>query len=474
MGMNRPYKVSAAMPGAAGGNILLLSIILVMGCSAPRKSQDRTISDRRPFPEKIESPREKPAPPAEPVDTIRWTVVDTLSSRPARDRTPPSRIETEKPSPPLAPGEDMSRHYKDVYRLAVLLPFMAGDSLLNPGNRTAAWATDFYMGFKIALQEWPAHKAGFKVDVFDTKGADQRIEQLIRDGNLAQYDVLVGPYRNQHASLLADFVKDKPVLLFSPYSASTRIGADNTHYLQVNPGLETHLSTIFRDVADRFADGDHVVFLFGEGDTELFKKNLWDSLLNTLPLRLRSGWETRRIPGSDIQLTSILIDSLLPGDGQHIVVLPSWEETVVMGLLRKLAAERLEKKVRVYGLPQWITFDRLDPAHLEALQVHVSSADHFDPRDPDIQELGKKFRESFGQPLNTDVVWGYRSGRFLTQTLAREGALFQRFFPLEPVRTHASDLGFVRVFSEENGRYRSENRRVQVLRFERGAFSPAR
>jgi hypothetical protein len=455
--------------------LLAFTLVLVSGCSSPRKIRDRPVTERKPFPEKVDPPRERPALPAEPMDTIRWTVIDTLKSRPPRERDIHPGKDKPVPSPPPGPArEDIARYFKDSYRLAVLLPFMAGDSLLSPANRTASWATDFYLGFKIAFQEIGPAGSRFEVDVYDTKGSDQRIDQLIRQGHLETYDVLVGPYRSQHASQLADFVQDKPVLLFSPYSASNRLGIGNPHYLQVNPGLETHLTNIFEDLAARQSEGDHVVFLYGDGDVEQSKKAFWDSLVMTMPRRLRSGWETRHLKASDIHMAALPIDTLLPGDGQHLVVLPSWEENMVMGVLRKLAAERLEKRIRVYGLPQWITFDRLDPAHLEALQVHVSSADYFDPRDPEMQALGKKYREIFGQPLNADVVWGYRSGRFLRQTLTREGALFQRFFPSEPQKPELGDLRFLRVPTGEAGHYRSENRQVYMLRFERGGFVPVR
>lgn len=430
---------------------------------------------RKPMPERGVSQPPKPAKPSEPMDTLRWTVIDTLpANEPAPLVKPPETPVERIPAPALRKEQDLARYHKDIYRLAVVLPFMAGDSLLSPGNRQANWAMEFYLGFKIAFQQDAAAPVRFRLDVFDSRGSDHRIEELVTLGRLENADVIVGPYRSQHAARIADFVRDKPIVHFSPYSAGTRIGAGNEHYLQVNPGLEVHVAKVFEHVRSQLAEDAHVVFLYGDGELELQKKALWDSLTATMPVRWQRYMETRRIPAADATMSGIPLDSLLPGESQHIVVFPSWDEAQVHAILRKLAAERLEKRIRVYGLPQWMGFDRLDPAHLDALQVHVTSADYYDPKEPEIMQLSRRYREMYGQPLNADVVWGYRCGRYLSEVLIREGALFQRFFPTAQAGDPRSDFQFVRVPSGPDGHYRSENRQVMVLRYDRGSFTPAR
>lgn len=469
------YRFIQGAQGTKLACLFLVALVFFSACSTGKSSRDTPVMGRKPLPERGETPPPKPSRPVEPMDTLRWTVIDTL---PGKDIPPVERKSDEPkvkpPPPPIQTGKDVARYFKDTYTLALVLPFMAGDSLISPGNRQANWAMDYYLGFKIAFLQDAAAPVRFRLDVLDSRGNDQHIDDLLGSGRLEKADVIVGPYRSQYAARVADFVRDKPIIHFSPYSAGGRIGLGNENYLQVNPGLEAHIAKLFDHLRSQLTETDHVVFLHGDGEAEIQKKEFWDSLTATLPARWQRNMETRRIPAADATLSEVPLDSLLPGDNQHIVVFPSWDETQVHGILRKLAAERMEKRIRVYGLPQWMGFDRLDPAHLEALQVHVTSADYYDPREPEMVQLSSRFREMYGQPLNTDVVWGYRSGRYLAETLIREGALFQRFFPEAPDRNARSEFQFVRVPSGPEGHYRCENRQLIVLHFDRGAFLPVR
>jgi hypothetical protein len=239
----------------------------------------------------------------------------------------------------------------------------------------------------------------------------------------------------------------------------------------MNPGLDKHLFSLF-EYARTLANTDNpVVFLYGTGESEANKKQIWDSYVEELPSLERPHFLSLQIETTELDLKSVDINSIIPGLIGAIVILPSWEEFAVHSVMRKLVAEKLERNVTLLGMPQWMTFTQLQSAHLESLNVHISSADYFDPRDPKMQQLSSNYRETYGQLLNTDAVWGYRCGIYLKGILPREGGLFERFIPeyqKKPTRLQIPDF---RVTKSADGQVLNvENVSIQLLRFHEGTF----
>lgn len=450
---------------------LVLSLaFLVQACSTAKRTTPAS-GPRKPVPEKPQRPGPLPKDTLEPPrwDTVKWTIVDTIQDiRPEK----PSRSDSIRFDNEISKPE---RILKDRYQLAVILPFQATEGANPTNNRVAQWALDFYMGFRIAFDEAPTVGPGFHIRVFESHASDQKINTLIQSGVLEKMDVVIGPYRSNHASILAEYVKDKPILLFSPYSASSKSGAGNDHYLQANPALETHLQLIFETVRARASDEQPIVFVYGEGETESSRYEFWKEKVDALPVRERSRFQYKKLKIADPSFSEVLIDSLLPGMVHNFVVLPSWDEGFVHNVLRKLVAEKLEKSVTVFGLPQWTTFEKIEAAHYEALQVHITCADYYDPKEPSVRQLNQKMKELLGQPLNSDVMWGYRCGQYLVKALTEEGALFQRFMPFQS-SLPSQDKGWLlfEAVSKDGAQPHYENKQLRLLRFQDGTFVPSR
>jgi hypothetical protein len=463
------------------GVLVVVSFVLGLASCSTSKRTTTPTENKKPFPEKLDSLPKVASP--EPMDTIKWVEADSSKTPPIvldpkpiidKDNTPPKdsgEPAKQKEDPIVADHSDLNRYYKEKYKIGVLLPFQAGDSLISNSNRMASWATDFYLGFKLAFYETGTLDASFIIETFDTKGNELRIDQLIEEGKLLNMDVLVGPYRSNGALKLANYVKENPILLISPYSANAKIGAENSHYLQMNPSLDKHLFALL-EYGRTLANADNpVVFLYGTGESELSKKQIWDAYLEELPYVERSYFFSLQIETTELDLKSVDINSIIPGLIGTIVILPSWEEFAVHSVMRKLVAEKLDRQVTLLGMPQWMAFTQLQSAHLESLNVHISSADYYDPREPKMQQLSSKYREAYGQLLNTDAVWGYRCGNYLKEVLPTEGGLFERFIPeynKKPTRLQIPDF---RVSKSEEGKVINiENVSIQLLRFQEGTY----
>lgn len=447
---------------------LLLSLTLFIGCSTV-KPVAKLPAEKKPFPEKIDTLPAKVVIP-EKMDTIIWVQKDTLKSPPIIVDQP-----DQLDDPLKSDKQDLTKYHKDIYRIGVLLPFQAGDSIISSANRMANWAMDFYLGFKLAFEEGVPSNTKFHIETFDTQGNEDKIDILVAKGTLKDKDVLIGPYRSNTALKLANYVKDIPTLLISPYSANARIGTGNSHYLQLNPSLDRHLQALF-ELGRSMANADNpVVFLYGFGESESSKKFIWDAFISGLPALEKPFFHAVQIESTELDLKSVDINTLIPGLTGSTIILPSWEESTVLSVMRKLVAEKLDRTVTLLGLPQWLNFHQLQGAHLEALNVHISSADFYDPRDMKMQQLSQRYREAYGQLLNTDSVWGFRCGQYIKETLPRDGSLFQRFIPDYTSRQTKFKIPDFRVIKSDNGQFQNiENISLQILRFQEGVYVPVK
>lgn len=445
---------------------LSLLVLLMSSCFGSKKT---TIPPSSPKPtrpiETIDS-----VAVVEQMDTMKWTDVDTLSA-PVLVKDDPNLSTTSQTDLDDKP----ERFFKDQYHIAVLLPFFTQDSAAYLNNRPASWSLDFYLGFKLALQKAPAGKGRFTVHTFDTKANPDVLERIIEKGSLDLKDIIIGPYRSNLVTRVAEYVRDKPTLMISPYSASGRIGKENPHYLQLNPALESHMRTTWKYLKQEKATTNPVVFIHGKSESEVSKKQLWQSWVDSLPPKNRKRYTFKEIDETgDMAMDGFQIDSLLQEGVLNNIVFPSWDETHVQAIMSKMSSRIATKSVRLFGLPQWIGFERISPSYFESLQVHLTSTDFVDDQDPEIRSLKTRFKNAYAQPLSFEAVWGYRCGIFVVNALANEGALFHRFLQPDHPMVYSKDCPqFVVERSPDGGFLRIENQNIVMLKFADGRMVEA-
>ncbi|MCF8236719.1 MAG: hypothetical protein K9I85_01045 [Saprospiraceae bacterium] len=455
------YKTSGIRSWA--GACLLLLVLLTSACFGSKKTTGpKPVPPKKPVPEKIDTIVTIP-----PMDTLQWSDADTSLS-PVLVQDDPE-ISVPELTQKEALDKNAERIFKDEYHITVLLPFFARDSAAYQNNRPANWSLDFYLGFKLAFQKSPHTNARFVIQALDTRANPDQLQKLISKGALDNQDVIVGPYRSNLVATVADYVKDKPTILLSPYSASSRAGKGNSHYLQMNPALETHMRTTWKFLKEG-NPANPVIFIHGKSASELSKKELWQSWIDSLPVKTRKRYSFKEFDeAGDMAMEDFLIDSLLQETVINNIVFPSWDETNVQAIMSKISSGIAEKNVRLFGLPQWIGFERISPSYFESLQVHLTSTDYVDDEDSTIRTLKSGYKAVYAQPMNEEAIWGYRCGQYLATAMAEEGALFQRFLSLEkPVKYPKNSPRFEIEWDVDGTFLRIENQNIYMLRFADG------
>jgi ABC-type branched-subunit amino acid transport system substrate-binding protein len=453
------YATPAAM-------ILVFSLFTLGGCSTAKKGIPAP-KPNKPFPEAI---KKNPSPDtivSTPiiVDTIQWVIKEE-----------PIKLEDIDPkldndAADLLFFSDLQHYYKKIYKVAVVLPFFADSDRITPNNRVASWSFDFYTGFKLALQKSNHKDFQIVVDVFDSKASETRVKSLIQSGKFDNVDVIIGPYRSDIAPLLADFVKDKSTMLISPYIARYDQAKYNLNVLQANPSLEQHIKALFSHAVLTKNKEDKVFLLVAKGKDEDDRLALWSKLKATRPLRDSAQFAILRFNPENLVIDDFFLDSISnPQDEIHFIV-PFWEEATVNTLVRKLAAEKGLRTMKVYGLPQWQNFERLPSSELNALNVHLSSVGYYDRSKQSQRTLAREYMDTYISPFGNDQYWGYQMGKLLIERFQKDGAMFQRFFPMDSnitVEETTFDFRFTRL--SKDSMLLIENQKINIIAYRDGRY----
>ena len=438
----------------AGKALLFLSILFLGACS----SSKRIASPSRPG----QPPKPVPAHPGklEPMDTVRW-------SKPANPKPP---ITNEPAKPGQMPGAT-----GDTYHLALLLPFLTNQAEGDAVPEKSRLALQFYSGAKIALQELSETEGiNLVVDVYDTQINDADFLQLLSNSRLGKADVFIGPVRNSHITAMADWAKRNRKILISPESPSSELTAQNPDFIQTNPSLRAHCEAITRYVRKMHRP---------ETVTLVCKEKEADRLpyFQNANAALGGGrFAELKVPDATANFDKIDLKPYLKAGKTSIFILPTWaSQDFVMAFLRQLRTVKGSAAVEVYGMPQWMNFEAIEPEYLTSLNVHVSSAAYIDYSTPEVKAFQQKFYEATGTIPDEDGFNGYDVTLFAGKMLRRFGLSFPERLTFENFTGLQGDFHISRIFNSgavDDGLNQPdylENTSVHILKFDKYGFVPA-
>lgn len=365
----------------------------------------------------------------EPMDTIRWAPAP-VSAPPIKDA---ATVPVQKP------------YAGQTYRLAILLPFLTDQA--DPEGQSvpekSSLALQFYGGASLALQKLSTEDGmNLSVDVLDTRINDSDFQRLFRNPRLDQAQVLIGPIRASHVSLMAERIKQTHQILVSPESPNMDLTSSNPDFIQTNPSLRAHCAAITRYVLQHHP---------AEAVTLVSKQREADRL----PFFQRANPAAQKpfaelvVPDNTSSFDNIDLKPYLRPGRTAVFILPTWaSQDFVMAFLRKLKAAKGNTEVEVYGMPQWTNFENIEPEYFTQLNVHISSASYV-PRDSEeVRAFRQAFYTAFGTIPDEDAFNGYDVTLFTGRMLKKYGLSFpKQLAAAEQFDGLHNNFQFAKVFS---------------------------
>lgn len=426
--------------------------ICLLACTPPKRTAGpvRPNQPTRPSDRKTQTP----------MDTVRWT---------------PSNPKPPIKNNPTRPSEQPTYRPGDTYHMALLLPFLTNQATDGTVPEKSQLAVQFYAGAKIALEQLSREgNINLVVDVYDTQAEDADFQRLMNDSRLEKAQVFIGPVRSSHLSMFAEWAKVRRKIIVSPESPSTGLTTRNPDFIQINPSLQAHCAGITRYIRQQ-NQPDAVTLVCKEKEA--------DRLAYFQQANLVAGATTRFaelvVPDATTSFASFDLRKYLRPGRTSVFVLPTWaSQDFVMAFLRNLKAVKGANQVEVYGMPQWESFEAIEPEYLTALNVHISSASYLNYSDPAIKAFQQSFYEATGTLPDDDGFNGYDVTLFTGKMLRQYGLSFPGKLPMQPFSGLRGDLRFGPVYTttvpdDRTNQYDYlENMFVHILKFDKYGFVP--
>lgn len=434
--------------------IFLGCITVLVACTIPRRTTPTT-------------------PPSRP-GTTQTKPKPTNPGGTTPTTTPPKPVPNSTPTPTTPTSTTAGGQ---TYRVAVLLPFLTDQFDANTGAvpEKSTYANQFYAGTQLALQQLSKEGGlNMQVDVLDSRVSDSDFQTIMQNVRLQKAQVIIGPIRSSQVSIMAERIKTTHQILISPESPSMDLTARNPDFLQVNPSLKSHCEAIVQHIR-RTKPGAEVVLLCKQKEAERLAY-----FQSAVVAQGGTKWPEIVVPDGTNTPESSSLSRYFRAGRTTVVVVPSWgNQDFIMGILRQVKAVRGSARAEVYGMPQWVQYENIDPDYLSALNVHISKGGFVDYNNPDVKAFQRQFYEAYGTIPDEDAFNGYdialytgrmlrRYGLSFPQSLPRESlteGLFRQFRYLPVNATTPLDAG-----GATNTYDYLENRAVRILHFDKAGF----
>jgi Periplasmic binding protein len=375
---------------------IIVSLFLMLGLVGCTTTRPSTGTPTRPTPTRPNQPSNSAPNPGTP-------------------GTPPPTKPT--PNPPTKPPTE-------TYRVALVLPFLAHQFDAN-GNvpEKSRFAMQFYGGVLMAVQDI-RNQAGYPnlvIDVYDTQGSDTELSALQRNSKVRDANIIIAPPKSDHAAALATFTKTSGQVVLSPESPIAELTSGHPRFVQIKPSLQTHCSRIVQHLRKTRNLPPQQIVLIAKED-ESARLDYFRSVNQAI-----GGGNMPEIivPNASTNFDKIDLRKHLKTGQTTAFVLPTWAgQDWVLAFLSRLKATKGSHKVEVYGMPQWMAYDQIEPELMSELGVHITSSSWVDRSDQNTQAFERRFFETYGTLPDDDAYNGYDVTLFLAESLRKYGIEF--------------------------------------------------
>lgn len=417
------------LPVLSGCNLLTK----VEGEKEPREVKDELepIQGRRIFDPESGTYVMVKAAPTEKMDTVRWKEADPKISPPIKDSDiafePLPQANSAKVDP--VTGSSMLQ----VYNVVFALPFQT-DRYNVQGQipQNSAWALNFYEGARLAIEELQNEGASLRVSVLDTKATEAGMNDLVqRNADFKNAHLIIGPYRRENVRIAAEAAKRNGSVLVSPYFAGENLVENNPQFLQINPSLQSHCERILEHALESYRP-EQIVLVARGRDVELERLKLFQDIYKNFKLQTfsRDTSALREViiaDEGDAADMRINVEPILDSRDTLAVIVPSWaSENFVQTLLRQIDAERGSyEDISVYGMPQWMEYERIDYNLFQNLNLHLTSSFFTSAEEWAVKDFQQKYFQKYGQMPARESYLGYDTTLFSCRMLVKYGTRFQ-------------------------------------------------
>lgn len=293
-------------------------------------------------------------------------------------------------------------------RVALLLP-------LKTGERSNSQFVEFYQGALLALEELKATGVSAKVDLFDVGRSAQAMEEVLRNPELGEADLIIGPVYDECYAVAAAFAARHGIPVVSPLAPVE--SADNSLLFQVAPDPDSKTGKL---AAELSSERNVIVFSGASEDAEFAAE--------IRPLLPPSAHRLTYTKG----MGNAALEGLLSGDRENAIVVLSSDETTTDAILAYIASVQnslvarsiKNPSIQVIGTPRWARFRNIDRKLFFKLNLRYVASYHADRWNERVAGFDRRYIAEFGALPSLYAYRGYDVAKLFVGAVHLHGSQF--------------------------------------------------
>lgn len=363
---------------------------------------------------------------------------------------------------------------KEVYRVGVMLPFMADDLSTSKGNKGNQFILDIYQGISEAVNALNIEGEKIQLFAFDTKQDSATTAELLESGDLLQMDLVIGPLYPDPAKLVREYSAKNRINMVNPLSTnSVTIGANPYSFLMKSTA-ETRAKIAANYAIKNFENKNATIF-YGDKEQDSVFAYTYKSLLEANSFNI-SWLAASRSPMASTEILRSLTevfdaDTIRDVDKVYIsntikvrvgeedslilsrdtighVMLASSDNLLVSNVLSGLDTRR--DSIPVIGFDDWLEMNQLSFDQLQRMKVVMIGQNYFDFSSPEVARFKEEYRKSYNKLPSQFSYDGYETMWYFGNKLIEYGNYFQYGIYKEGFRPGFLYFGFDYTNANDN------------------------
>jgi LysM repeat protein len=287
---------------------------------------------------------------------------------------------------------------KSNYNVALLLPLYLDRSEGYP-EQLATFATEFYMGAKLALDSLESLGLYANVYVFDVKSDSASVKKVLEKDEFSDMDMVIGPFSMESATVVARWCKENEVRMVCPISLPTSLIQNNRFVMQSVPSEATQQSELAL-YALKNREVEQFILIKPSGDKDQLS---YASFRNTFTTAPYTGSRPKLIDANLENFTTFLRKGV-----QTVIIFPASDKLQALKFMNSLNSSKPDAQfVEVYGSREWLNFDEMKASFRNRFHFHFASPNDLNFTYEKTERFLRKYRMTYNADLSKMAAQGF-------------------------------------------------------------------
>ena len=299
--------------------------------------------------------------------------------------------------------------YKDVYNVVLFAPIQLDRNAIKESKRRSTEerelygptkvGVDFYAGMLLAIDSLKQAGVSVNVKVFDTAKDSGVVRKILEKPELAEADLIIGPFYSFNVNLVAEFAKEHKIHLAIPVSQGNKVLYKNPYVSKVVTSTTTKIKGMADYIVKNYPDAN-IILVDSKKDKDKY-------MFGVMKKQLTKGLTEHFGKPMEPKLSSV--NSYSAGDihGKisksqvNVVVACSKDQGFATNFMTKVNGiknswDKYSADIKVFVLDDWEYFNSIDDLYKTKLNYHYVSNYHIPYDSTHTRKFLKSFRTMHG------------------------------------------------------------------------------